>query len=390
MQHLEHKLRELGRHTSWQLSERVRTETHNRLLALDANAARTSYAFVDALVRVPRELTELVARPLAFASLMVVMVLGGWMTSVNASLDTVPGDRFYPVKLATERAQLSIAGNEARQKLRAEFTTRRLNEVSTLIEANAEGKGRHIQQALDGFAKQIEAVEDDLAHTTDPKEQVNLARIIDDSQSQLERILLAPESVKDEANVEVLTASQKVADAAKTKAVETLEGSAILSETPANELARQFTKELRGIRGEREILLDRLAAVERTRELYNRQDVALPSNDVLFELKTIDLSGAENFAANGGYRRAFELTASVRKGLRVAELELARAEIALTQPAPVSDVVPAENVQTEVVPETNCVDACESETHAADDIQATIEVRVETTPTAPPAGSEQP
>ncbi len=50
-----------------------------------------------------------VLRPASLALSAFVLMFGGWVTTVNASFDAVPGDVLYPVKLATERVQITFA-----------------------------------------------------------------------------------------------------------------------------------------------------------------------------------------------------------------------------------------------------------------------------------------
>jgi hypothetical protein len=370
MQDLEKKLKQLSNHPEWRLRNEVQEKTRQNLLMMEAPVTRTSSRVVDLFARIPRELTDIVARPMAMASLVVVMVLGGWITSVNASLDTVPGDAFYPVKLATERAQLSLAGNSARNRLHAEFASRRLNEVSTLIKLNDGKKDEHVQTALNGFAKQIEAVEGDLRKSTNDQEKVELARIIDDSQGNLEDLLLTPETVADSVSVEAIAVSQKTTDAARAGAFHVLEesyGSAV----PTNELSRQFTSDIRGIHAESAVLLQRLGVIESAIDVQERDDIVFDGSILRFKLETIDLGGAENFAASGGYTRAFEITESIRRSIREIELTMARIEIALTRPV-VEEVIEDEVIEgvteEEIVEEIHLEDI-EGPTEDADPVE---------------------
>ena len=106
----------------------------------------------DFVTSLPGVFTDMVARPMALTSLMIVMVLGGWITSVNASLDTLPGDAFYGVKLVSEKAQLVLASSNTKSKLHAEFASRRLDEIVTLVQGEGDSDERqgNVQTAIDG------------------------------------------------------------------------------------------------------------------------------------------------------------------------------------------------------------------------------------------------
>lgn len=346
MRSLEDKLRQLGESAQWTLRDEVFQDTRDRLLHLTPANVLPSHGLLDAVARLPYALTDLVARPVAISALLVVMVLGGWITSVNASLSTVPGDTFYSVKLATERAQLTLSSGSARNRLHAEFANRRLNEVAVLAASDDQKKSEHLQVALSGYSKQIEAVKDTINASNNAQEIVQLSRVIEEGQENLEAILLAPKTVGNEQSVEAIVATQEQTASAKKEAVTALSQSAAGSTVQAEELARQFTRELRGIHAETSVLLQRLARVENAIETYDRRDVVIDAVAWRFDLETVDLAGAENFAAHGGYNRAFELTSSVRRTLREIELGMARAEIALTQPAPeiIAPVIEEPNV----------------------------------------------
>lgn len=327
-------LEELSHHpSSGSVSNECRTRTRESILALEAPHSATSRGVVfDFIVTLPRELTDIVARPVAFAALVFVMVLGTWISGVNASLDTVPGDAFYSVKIVSEKAQLSLAGSGAKGRLHAEFASRRLNEVAVLVDSDDDDKGEQIQVALDGFQKQIEGVENRIENANNDAEVVELARIVDQKAGELEEVLAISESANDEESSEALSASREVTDVAKDKAVESLSVNAE-SVVSLAELERQFKGDIVDIKAAQGTLLDRINRISRV--VFER-DVELSEFDeteLLYLVESVDLSGAENFAAQGGYIRAFELTASLEQRLRDVSARLAVAEIALTHPA---------------------------------------------------------
>lgn len=376
---IEDKLRQLGESAQWTLRDEVFQNTRDRILHLTPVKEAAGNGLLNTVVRLPYTLTDLVARPMAISALLVVMVLGGWITSVNASLSTVPGDAFYPVKLASERAQLTLSSGYARNRLRVEFANRRLGEVAVLAASDDHKKAEHLQAALNGYSQQITAVKDTIKTSNNAEEIVRLSRVIEESQESLEAILLAPTTVGNEQSVEAIVATQERTETAKKEVVTALAQSATGSTVPAEELARQFTRELRGIHAETSVLLQRLTLVEGAIAAYDRHDVIIPAAAWRFDLETVDLAGAENFAAHGGYHRAFELTASVRRSLREIELGMARAEIALTGPAPEALVPVTERVRgsvdiIDVLPEGQAADASTSADETdADDQQGPVE-----------------
>jgi hypothetical protein len=70
---------------------------------------------------------------LAAVMLMVVLIAGGWM-AVAASAGSLPGDVLYPVKLASQKAQLALMFNPAKQRLMADqFETQQRMDVQAAL-----------------------------------------------------------------------------------------------------------------------------------------------------------------------------------------------------------------------------------------------------------------
>jgi len=102
-------------------------------------------------------------RPVVALGLVVVMVFGGWITSVGASQNSLPGEALYKLKLFSEQAQVVITSSkENKIKLHVEFAGRRLNEMSELIDSSVSEKEQKVEQAVDGFKKEINSVHEDL------------------------------------------------------------------------------------------------------------------------------------------------------------------------------------------------------------------------------------
>src|SRR3989338_1139069 len=347
---LEQRLKELSNRSSWRLDDGVREETRKRLLMLEAPVtAQTASSLLYSILRLPHDITEMVARPYAIVSLVVVMMLGGWITSVNASLDTLPGDTFYSVKIASEQAQLTFAGTEARNRLHAQFASRRLNEVTTLVERGSTDKDARLKVAIQGLKKKIEAAKNDLKKSPSDAQAIELSRLIDHSKSALDQAISVSESVHDATSTAALVASQGSTDAAHTEVVNVLSSTASDSVVSAGELSRQFTNEVRDILGTTTVLSGRLDLIERVVNASGRTDIEIDIAAQRRALHNVDVAGAQDFAARGGYNRAFELTNAIQRHLRAVELIVASAEIALTKPVTASEVI---NEDVMIVPET--------------------------------------
>jgi len=78
----------------------------------------------------------------AVAMILALFLAGGG--TVMASSDSLPGDRLYPVKMATEKVRAFFTfGDEAKANLHMEFAERRVKEIESLAE-----RGRDISESV--------------------------------------------------------------------------------------------------------------------------------------------------------------------------------------------------------------------------------------------------
>lgn len=116
-----------------------RTEwvTRNREILLSQIRAQGSQldlapASLGWLARVEQSFATVPFRVATMVAAVVVVALGMSVTTVWAN-QSLPGDLLYPVKLTTERVQVSLTTNdEARAKLAAEFAGKRVDELQAL------------------------------------------------------------------------------------------------------------------------------------------------------------------------------------------------------------------------------------------------------------------
>jgi hypothetical protein len=84
-----------------------------------------------------------------FASAFLVLILIGWGT-VAISENAIPGDIFYPIKIAFEKITFIITVDEQnRSELRISFSDNRLNELIQLINKTGKVDTRLLSKVLD-------------------------------------------------------------------------------------------------------------------------------------------------------------------------------------------------------------------------------------------------
>lgn len=122
-------------------------------------------------------------------ALVMVLVLGvgtgGWITSVQAASNSLPGDALYSIKLASERTQVALASlssdDRAVTGLHVAFAKRRLDEVKQVVKKpNSKKKAARATTAMQGFKKEMTNLHDSLkqAEALQPDTAAELAKVM--------------------------------------------------------------------------------------------------------------------------------------------------------------------------------------------------------------------
>jgi hypothetical protein len=133
-----------------------------------------------------------VSRKFSVIAFMVVILFAVSLLTtgvVIAADNSLPGDVFHPVKLSFERLQLNLASSEvSRSQLYLNFSTRRLEEIKELIDAN---RIDQIDPILEEYTLQIsktlKIIFDDPSLTKE--EKLSLADEVDKKLAQNEELL---------------------------------------------------------------------------------------------------------------------------------------------------------------------------------------------------------
>lgn len=107
----------------------------------------------------PHNMFSCIPQPVLAAVLIVFIVVGGGVVSLNASRDTKPGDSLYIAKIISEKAQLAITFNKTEKvKLGVEFASNRAREISEVIAESEKNKEARVEKLTQDFKKEISAV----------------------------------------------------------------------------------------------------------------------------------------------------------------------------------------------------------------------------------------
>ena len=187
------------------LDSRVIENVRVRLMEQIANSSAPASAptLFDAL-RAPFHGVEFRSILQPVTAMGVVFALGfSWVGSVFASMNSVPGDALYSLKIASEHAQLSFAGSDdSRARLHVEFANRRAEEVSQLLENKSDQS--QVKVAMGNLKTELQSVSDHLSNAQDKEGALALAKLVDRKVGNLEATIDsnlegATDSVKQEA-----------------------------------------------------------------------------------------------------------------------------------------------------------------------------------------------
>lgn len=154
-------------------------------------------AFVGAFI--PRPVMDFARGPVMAVLSVFGVVIGGSFASVSAAERAVPGDLLYPVKLASEQAQIMMQAPPDQLKLKAAFVERRGQEIKQLVQTNAPQpqKVKQIQLAADQLKQDLDAVKLQLHDVTSSGSASQAVVVAQDVDQKSGRLLQTLNEVKD-------------------------------------------------------------------------------------------------------------------------------------------------------------------------------------------------
>jgi len=158
--------------------------------------------------------------------LIIGSISSGWVASVSASMNSLPGDTLYSLKIATERAQLAFTGGaNNKAKLQVEFAGRRLEEVSKIVENPSSGNVEKVNTAVNNFKEQMGSVKASLEvvkETSSPLEVAEVAKIVDRKTSEYHDVLIKTEAQMQGATQSQMTEAKQIVDETGLRAVQVI------------------------------------------------------------------------------------------------------------------------------------------------------------------------
>lgn len=147
----------------------------------------------------PQKFILNVARPLAILLLVISVASSGWITTVDAAYEALPGDLLYPAKRAAEKARVTaaviIGDKKGEAVLHSEYAKRRAVETKKII-ADPAKKNRVVQSVAD-LKNEIKNVEDSLNVIKDNPNDSDVADVAKEMSTNTEQVKNVLKEVKD-------------------------------------------------------------------------------------------------------------------------------------------------------------------------------------------------
>ncbi len=163
-------------------------------------------------VFLPQTFVLNVVRPIAVLLIVALVGMSGWVATVDASYEAMPGEWLYPAKRAVEKTQVTIAavtGNKTSEtKLHAEFAKRRAAEVKKIVAANIPNNQKQVKTAVQDLKTEIQNVNNKLDEMkTDTGQSAVSADTVKEVKTTTEEVRVVLESVKE--NLQISTSTDQ-------------------------------------------------------------------------------------------------------------------------------------------------------------------------------------
>ncbi|MFA5127439.1 MAG: DUF5667 domain-containing protein [Patescibacteria group bacterium] len=164
-------------------------------------------------ILMPQKFVFNFVRPLAVLLIVALVGTSGWIATVDAAYEAVPGDWLYPAKRAVEKTQITTAvimgAKNTETKLHSEFAKRRATEIKSVMKSDMTDKNEKVTTAVSDLKNEIKSVSDNLDELKSNGTQ-GTAETAKAVQSNAEQIKVVLTEIKDDLNTGTSTLETKV------------------------------------------------------------------------------------------------------------------------------------------------------------------------------------
>lgn len=186
-----------------------------------------------------------VFKPVLVFGVVLCLIFGSGLLTVQAVKTALSGDLLYPVKIAIENARLKVSSQEDKSKFQAELIKLRVEELSQIIEQtdNPAKKKEQIVKTVDKLQAHIISTKANLDNLNrikeaEPQKVVEMAGIISEKASQSEEILVG-------AKEKLIQESPEVTEAIDAAVKEIKEASTLAAELKEGKVGTEVQMEVR-------------------------------------------------------------------------------------------------------------------------------------------------
>ena len=302
----------------------------------EKNAEPAVYTWKDYLQFYVWKLRAVTLQPLAAGVSLFAIIFGGWVATVNASFDSVPGDVLYPVKLATERVQITFAANpERRARLYSEFAGRRLQEAATVSVSDKEGKEVRVKAAVDGFKTQVNSAQEALKQVS-VEDRAGVAVSIDQRSDEFKVSLSQTEASSSENMKPTFQEAKDLVNHTSAEAIRILINTQEETGVDPEVLKQSFKAHVQDLNMRIPLVLGRLLTAEMATKKLLTGDAETKTLGKItaarfdVQLQQGELADALDVFAAGGYGAAFRSLEKISEVLQLAEEILVDVEVTLS------------------------------------------------------------
>lgn len=131
---------------------------------------------------IPQNVWRFALQPALVMVLVLGVGTGGWITSVQAASNSLPGDALYSIKIASEKTQVAFASFSQDERvvtgLHMAFAKRRLDEMKQVVnKPNGKKKAANASTAVKGFKKEMTRLHDSLK-SVQPETAAEMAKTV--------------------------------------------------------------------------------------------------------------------------------------------------------------------------------------------------------------------
>ncbi len=149
----------------------------------------------------PKKFVFMVLRPVSVFLIILTVVTNGWISTVDASYEALPGDLLYPAKRAAEKTRVVVAAamgdKKTEAKLHSEFAKRRAQETKKIINSPDPSKKEKAVQSVADLKKEIANVSNKLEEIKNDAGSQLSAEVVQQVTQNTDQIKIVLQDVKD-------------------------------------------------------------------------------------------------------------------------------------------------------------------------------------------------